>query len=259
MSTQNATENDTLNFQIKRSHFYAITIPLAFLLGLALGYMVWGQGTVAPLATAASGGENSPVGSELTDPQAPQSDDIASQIASIERIDVTVDKNDPTYGPEDAPITIIEFADFQCPFCQRHFQETYPQLLENYPDQIRFVYKDYPLTSIHPDAFPASLAGMCAYEQDAFWPFHDLLYGGTLGLGSEAYSQYASDLGLDMDAFAQCIEEERFAEDVQADAQYAQQIGVSSTPTFFINGLPIVGAQPYSLFAQVIDYELANQ
>lgn len=120
-------------------------------------------------------------------------------------------------GSDDAPITIIEFSDFECPFCTRFHLETYPLLLETYGEQIRFVYRDLPLTTIHPNAFPAAEAANCANEQDSFWEFHDLLFSGELELGSETYQAYAEELALDMTAFNECLETRRYQDEVQAD------------------------------------------
>ncbi len=248
--TRKNKKDETLNFRIKRTHFYALLVPIAFLLGLGAGYLNWGRGSAggantaqtAPLPTDASGQSSA--------------GDIAAQMAELPRYEIPIDEDDPVLGAEDAPITIVEFADFQCPFCLRHAQETYPRLLEDYGDKIRFVYKDFPLSSIHADAFSAALSAQCAQEQGKFWEYHDLLFTGSLGLGQEAYDSYATQLGLDVTAFDQCINEERYAEQVQSDYDFGVQLGVSSTPTFFINGIAVVGAQPYSLFAQIIDFEL---
>lgn len=245
-------EQETLHFKIKRSHFYAVVVPLAFLLGLTAGYVAWGRSVSAP--SSAPG----PIPTDASG-QSSGSGDIASQIASLPRYDVTISEDDPVLGPADAPITLIEFADFQCPFCQRYAQETFPRLREDYGDQIRFVYKDFPLSSIHADAFSAALSAQCAQEQDKFWEYHDLLFGGTLGLGREAYDSYAQQLGLDVAAFDQCLDEERYTDIVQADYAIGNQLGIQATPTFFINGIALVGAQPYELFAQIIDYELSQQ
>ncbi|MEX1248818.1 MAG: DsbA family protein [Anaerolineales bacterium] len=236
--------DEIVQFKVKRHHLYAAFTPVAFLAGLGAGFLVWGSPAATPadvvaLPTSAAGS---------------QADDIVAQ-----RYDIPIDDDDRILGATDAPITIIEFADFQCPYCQRHALETYPLLVENYGDQIRFVYKDFPLTSIHPEAFPSALASHCAHEQDKFWEFHDLLYSGRLELGSDAYTAYAEELGLDMDQFSTCFAEQRYADAVQADYTFASQLGVSSTPTFFVNGIAVVGAQPYSVFAQIIDYELENQ
>lgn len=245
--------DDTMNFQIKRSHFWALLAPFTFILGLAAGFLLWGRGAVA--APAASG----QTGSLPAAATAVPAGDTASQIANLPRYDVTIDADDPILGDPDAPITIIEFADFQCPFCIRHFQETYPQLVAQYGDQIRFVFKNFPLRTLHPDADSAAQAGECANEQGKFWEYHDLLFGGTLGLGQEAYEGYAEQVGLDLAAFNACLEEGRYAEAVDRDYALGQQTGVSATPTFFVNGIALEGAYPFATFASIIDYELANQ
>jgi protein-disulfide isomerase len=169
------------------------------------------------------------------------------------RMDVEID-DDPALGPEDAPITVVEFSDFNCPYCQKFHAETFQALLDAYPDQIRFIYRDFPITS--QESFRAAQAAECAGKQDAYWQFHDALFSGSAGLGMEAYQQYAEQLSLDVDDLVSCIEDEEFAAEVEADARYAAELGVTGTPTFFINGVPLVGAQPLSRFTQVIDNEL---
>ncbi len=251
--------DDSITFRFKRTHFYAATVPLAFFAGLAVGFLQWGSQTpevattsnTSPQTQLAAGADASTQEQVIEEEQS-----IAEQINSIERYDIETNELDPSFGPEDALVTIIEFSDFECPFCKSYFEQTHPQLIANYEGQIRFVYKDLPLTSIHPNAAPASNAAMCAFEQEAFWPFHDLLFGGDLELGRASYEEYASHLGLDMQEFVLCLDEERYADVVQADMEYALEIGARSTPTFFINGIGLVGAQPFEVFAQIIDHEL---
>jgi protein-disulfide isomerase len=164
----------------------------------------------------------------------------------------------PSIGPADAPITIVEFSDYQCPYCRRWHEQVYQPLLATYPGKIRLVYRHLPLTSIHPDAFPAAEAAMCAGEQDAYWQYHEKLFGGD-ALGASIYLQYARDLSLDMTTFEACLSGRKYQEAVQSDLEFAVNLGVRSTPTFFVNGLAIVGAQPLSVFKQVIDQELAGE
>jgi protein-disulfide isomerase len=247
------TKDETI--QLKKHQLYAAFIPVAFLFGIGAGFLLWGRGAAAPETAALV---PTAVGVVQATGQASDTTDLASQMENLPRYDVPVEADDPTLGPEDAPITIIEFADFQCPFCQRHALETHAQLIEAYGDQIRFVYKDFPLTSIHPEAYSSALAAACAEEQGQFWEYHDLLYSGTMELGPDTYSAYAEQLGLDMAEFNACYDEERYAEQVQADYGFGAELGVSSTPTFFVNGIAVVGAQPFSLFAEIIDYELEN-
>jgi protein-disulfide isomerase len=174
------------------------------------------------------------------------------------RYEIPVD-DDPMLGLSDAPITIVEFSDYECPYCRRWHTDVYPSLLETYGDQIRFVYRDFPLESIHANAKPAAEAANCAYEQGAFWEYHDKLFGMQLGLSSQAYQEYASQLELDEAAFQECIESGRYQEEVQSDFEFAANLGVRSTPTFFINGIAVVGAQPFEVFQEVIERELAGE
>ena len=218
---------DSLHF--KRGHVYSALSPLAFVVGLATGFLFWGR-TPAPAAVAAVG-----------EPQAPT------------RLEVSAD-DDPALGPADAPITIIEFSDYNCPYCEKWHAETFQPLMAAYPDQIRFVYRDFPITS--QESTMAAQAAQCAGEQDAYWPFHDSLLSGGLELGREAYQQYATRLGLNVEGLLACLDSGKYDDEVQADARYAAGLGVSGTPTFFINGLPLVGAQPLSEFQAVIESEL---
>lgn len=215
--------------RFRRNHFYAALIPLALVTGLAAGYLLWGRGTNQP---AASQGR------------------AAGEAA---RFDVSAD-DDPAIGPQDAAVTIIEFSDFNCPYCRQFHQTTFSELLAAYPDQIRFVYRDYPITS--QESYLAAQAAECANEQDSFWEYHDALFSGRLGLSPTAYRQYAVDLGLNSDELMRCVESGRFADEVQADARYASGLGINGTPTFFINGIPLVGAQPFSEFERIIEEEL---
>lgn len=231
--------------RLKRNHFFliliAILVPLAFLAGASTGYLIWGRETEQFAGTVSNPGANVPNASNAT--------------AEITRFEVSID-DDPSLGPEDAPIVIIEFSDFNCRFCRQFHQETFEALLDKYPDQILFVYRDFPITS--QESFYAAQAAQCAYEQGNFWDFHDLLFSGTLPLGTEAYETYAHELGLDAEELLNCIETERFAEEVAADAAFASSIGLTGTPTFFVNGIPMIGAQPLEQFSRIIDEELAN-
>ena len=121
------------------------------------------------------------------------------------------------------------------------------------------MYRNLPLTSIHPEAFPAAVASLCADEQGVFWPYHDKLFSDELGLSRDAYIQYAADLELDGEAFEACLDSGKFDDFIQEDMDFSLNLGVRSTPTFFINGLAVVGAQPLDVFKQVIDKELAGE
>ena len=169
-----------------------------------------------------------------------------------QQIDVLVD--DPSRGPGDAPIEIVEFSDFECPYCKRA-TDTLDVLLDRYGDQLRFVFKDFPLPS-HPNAFKAAEAGNCANEQGKFWEYHDKLFATQEALDVAALKTYAGDLGLDAEAFATCLDAGRYAAAVTQDLQTGRSSGASSTPTFFINGRPVFGALPLDVFDQIIREEL---
>lgn len=230
-------------FTFKRSHFYSILTVLAFAAGVLLGYVVWGfdPDGAGPVTAAQAGG---PV-VEAPVTEAPPRYEVASE-------------GFPSIGPQDAPIVIVEFSDYQCPFCRRWHEQVYQPLLNAYPGKIKLVYRHLPLTSIHPEAFPAAEAAMCAGDQNAFWQYYEKLFSSD-SLGRNTYVQYARDLDLNMDSFEACLTERKFQDAVQADLDFAVNLGVRSTPTFFINGLAIVGAQPLDVFKQVIDQELAGE
>ncbi|MFZ6027250.1 MAG: DsbA family protein [Chloroflexota bacterium] len=228
---------------------------LTFILGIAIGYLVWGkqgadpqQVEAAVQATLAAGPSGAAQGADIS--QAPPQD--------VKRYDVPVD-DDYVYGSMDAEITIIEFSDFQCPYCQKWYVEVLQPLLEMYPGQIRFVYRDFPLFNIHPEALPAAIAANCAGEQGKYYEFHNSLFDGKYGLNADAYTKYASDLNLDGEQFAACVETQKYSDEVMADYEWATTLGIQSTPTFFINGIPLVGAQPLETFKMVIDWELEGK
>jgi predicted DsbA family dithiol-disulfide isomerase len=158
-------------------------------------------------------------------------------------------------GPADAPIQLIEFSDFHCPFCKR-VEPTIAQLLKKYEGKIRFVYKDFPLDSLHPQARAAAEAARCAGEQGKFWEFHGKVYGGASDASPATMQAYAKDVGLDAAAFETCRSTRKFQSQVQADVAEGTKFGVTGTPAFFINGRFLSGAQPLEAFVKIIDEEL---
>ncbi|MEW5987908.1 MAG: thioredoxin domain-containing protein [Chloroflexota bacterium] len=159
-------------------------------------------------------------------------------------------------GAAEAQVTIIEFSDYQCPYCQRHSAETLPQIISQMVDtgRVRYVFKDFPLDSIHPDARSAAVAAHCANEQEAYWEMHDLLFGrqsewaGQGANANEVYKGFATELSLDPEAFASCLVSGRYDAVIQASVDEGRALGVSGTPTFFINGFPVSGARPMEVF-----------
>jgi protein-disulfide isomerase len=158
-------------------------------------------------------------------------------------------------GNKDAKVKIVEYSDFQCPFCER----AYPilkQVIKDYGDKISFEYKHFPLSSIHPFAQKAAEASECAAEQGKFWQFHDKDYENQQNLSLPALKEWAGEIGLNTATFNSCLDSGKYAGKVQVDLQAGQKLGVNGTPTTFINGQSVVGAQPYEAFKTIIDAEL---
>lgn len=170
------------------------------------------------------------------------------------RTPVEIVEGDPVFGPDGAPVEIVEFSDFQCPFCQR-LTETLDRLKAEYGDEIRLVFKDFPLPN-HAEAFKAAEAGLCANVQGQFWELHDTLFAKQDELQVDDLKRHAGELGMDQGAFDACLDSGRFAEQVNADMRHGQALGVQSTPTVFINGRAVMGAAPYEVFEEIVRDEL---
>lgn len=164
----------------------------------------------------------------------------------------------PALGPEDAPVTLIEFSDFECPYCGRFFS-TLQRLKQEYGDSLRIVYRHYPLDN-HPNAFQAARASMCAADQGRFWEMHDLLFQEQDRLGSADLEEKARRLGLDVATFAACLASDSHVERIERDMREGDRVGVDGTPALFVNGIPVPGgAAPYEVVAEMIDEELARR
>ncbi|KAF0109204.1 MAG: DSBA oxidoreductase family protein [Anaerolineaceae bacterium] len=199
-------------------------LPLAFLLGIGGGYLLWGQGSGA----ANNSGQNTfnPVG------------------------------DDPALGPEDAPVTIVEFSDYQCGYCRMWYEQVFTRLMADYPGQIRFVYRDLPI--LGNNSVAAAEAAECADDQDKYWEFHNALFSGNYAFSRDGFLSIASTLGLNTTTFTSCIDSRKYADEVQADLLDGSNLGVQSTPTFYINGFKVEGALPYESFKSIIDQILAG-
>jgi protein-disulfide isomerase len=164
----------------------------------------------------------------------------------------------PAVGPDDAPVEFVEFTDYQCPFCKRFFVDTYPEIRTEYRDRVKFVVRNFPLRSIHPNAQKAAEAAECAFDQDRFWKYHDHLFANPDNLGEADLKRYARDLGLDGEQFDTCLDSGAKVDIVQRDVKDGYRFGVNGTPAFFINGQVLVGAQPPDVVRAFIDMALED-
>ena len=185
--------------------------------------------------------------------------------AQVDRGPVTMSVGDgPALGREDAPITIVEFSDYQCPFCRKHFTGAFATLKASYIDtgKVRYFFRDFPLDSIHPYARKAAEAAHCAGDQEKFWDMHDVMFNNQGALKSDNLREFAQAMKLDLDSFNACLNSGKYAKSVDTDVAAGIAAGVTGTPGFFIGktkkdgtivATAMKGAQPVSAFSQVID------
>ncbi|MFC1790475.1 DsbA family protein, partial [Patescibacteria group bacterium] len=167
-------------------------------------------------------------------------------------------------GDPQAPVTIVEFSEYQCPFCKRYVDEAYSQIWEKYGDKIRYIFRDYPLP-FHQFAQKTAEAARCAGDQDQYWDYHDILFAKNSQWSSatetaidSVLSGFAREVGLDVNQFDSCLSSGSHTAAVTADLELGKKVGVSGTPSFFINGKMLVGAQPFEAFQAIIDGELTK-
>ncbi len=169
--------------------------------------------------------------------------------------------DDPVLGDEDAPVTIVEFSDYECPFCARFYQQTLLQIKSEYINtgKVKLVYRDFPL-SFHQQAIPAAIAANCAGEQGKYYQYHDKVFsnGGAGGKTSADYEKWAQEVGVNVAKWKTCLSDPKQRQEIQKDFTDGQQAGIQGTPGFFVNGQLISGAQPFEVFQQIIDAELAG-
>jgi len=163
----------------------------------------------------------------------------------------------PTLGPDDAPVTVVEFSDFQCPYCS-HVGPTLKKLTEDYGSEVRLIFRQFPLLRIHPQAQKAAEASLCAEEQGKFWEMHDAMFADQKKLGVDDLRTTAESIGLDVAEFNSCLDTGKHARAVQDDLIGGTRVGVSGTPAFFVNGRPLSGAVPYETIAKTVDEELES-
>ncbi len=223
---------ENLNQNQQKPNFNQLMIPIAIVVA---GVIIGG----AIFVTAKFSQKNLAAGSA----QAPQ------------KVNVSID-DDPALGNSKAPITMIEFSDFQCPFCGRFFNDTELKIIEKYvkTGKVYLVYRDFPISSIHSYAEKAAEAGECAHEQNKFWQLHDLIFQNQLDLTVSALKKYAGRVSsLDVNKFSKCLDSGKYRNEVAKDVKDGEDAGVRGTPTFFINGTALVGAQPFDVFEQILD------
>ncbi len=237
--------------KFKTPIFYVLGAVLIFVIGAALGgmyvkiqYLEGKAGTPAAAVPSAA----APAGA----PAAPTT------------VNVAVLDTDPVKGDPNAKLTVVEFADYQCPFCEQFFTNTAPQLLKDYVDtgKVKFVYKD--LAFLGQESTWAANAALCAKEQNKFWEYHDYLFGHQGQENSGAFSQdklkgFAATLGLNTTQFNSCLDSQKYNAQVTANQTEASKNSFNSTPSFAIGSTPIIGAQPYAQIKAAIDAELAKK
>ena len=261
-------KNNSKDVVIKKSAFNKLLVGIisAVVISAFLGGYVLGAETVEPEKIIIRDAE------DVVGPiQTQQSTQSSLSTNSPSLISISLD-DDPVKGNPDAPITIVEFSVFQCPFCAKFHSTTFPQLEANYIDsgKVKFVYRDFPIQSIHPNAVPAAIASECADEQGMFWEYHDLVFENQKkwqGLSGpimvDTFEQYALELGLNTSDFNTCFESGKYADEVTKDLQDGISYGVTGTPGFFVGNdelgyVKMIGAQPYSVFERLIEDQIAR-
>jgi protein-disulfide isomerase len=227
-------DSGLITFTIRKTHLY---VAVALLLGFAAGFgtaRIFGSEGLGTSRVTSSGAE--PV--------------VASLAGNVVPVEVA---GRPFRGPERAAITLVEFTDYQCPFCARHFRDTYPVLLREYDGKLKYVIRNYPVSSLHRHAQKAAEAAECALDQGEFWPYHDALFSHTTALQVDSLKRYAEDIGLNTAEFNRCLDTGEKADVVSRALEDGRRYGVSGTPTFFINGRILVGAQSLAVFKSAID------
>lgn len=175
----------------------------------------------------------------------------------INRLDDQVGPDNPSRGPVDAPITIITYSEFQCPYCKKA-AKTISQVMDAYPDQIRVIFKNLPL-QFHDDAIPAAYSALAAMRQGKFWEYHDVLFTDGTPLNEESYRKIANTLELDLEQFDSDRQSEEIAEQVREDMERAKTLNLNATPSFIINGVLVQGARPLEYFSKIIDRLLQEE
>jgi len=270
MSEENFQEKNSEKITIKKSTYNNLLKGVIAAIAVATFFGGYSIGTLDDSNSSVTQEELKAIISEIEIKTTPiQKTQIPTQPTAPQIFQVSLD-DDPVKGNPNAPVTVVEYSDFQCPFCSRFFQETLPLIQENYIDtgKIKFVYKDLPLDSLHPNARAAHIAAECADEQGKFWEYHDALFEKQPQWGNLAtselqntFTEFATDMGLQAASFESCMQSPNIADEVNKDILEAASFGATGTPTFFIGNendgfIKIIGAQPFVVFQSVIDSQL---
>ncbi|HMN12919.1 MAG TPA: DsbA family protein [Bellilinea sp.] len=271
----NEEPNSRSQLRQKGTKWPLITVLFSLLflvVGLLAGYLLWGkpyaesQATINDLSNTVMTlhpadralTATAMVGGVAERPELVASTPTPSGGRQVTRYDIPHD-NDPVLGNPNAKITIIEFSDYECVFCKKWANEIWPQIVKEFGTDVKLVYRDFPLSAIHPNASPAAIAANCAGEQDSYFKMHNLLFSDQQPLNDAGYKDYADMLGLDRTKFDTCLKDPAIEKEVLDDYAYAAELGIQSTPTFFVNGIALVGAQPFEVFQEIITLELEGK
>jgi len=227
---------------------------VVFAIGFGVGYAIRGNVTMKAEKLTARGADADSKAKAGAQGKAKGLDAKAADAANPRYKVNLFAQTSPTKGPADAPVTIVEVSDFQCPYCSRA-KRTVDALRKQYGDKIRLIWHNNPL-SFHKRAMPAAIAALAAHEQGKFWEYHDKLWANQKALKRPDLERYAAELGLDLGKFKAALDSHKFAAQVKAETAEAETLGASGTPAFFINGIYLKGAKPFEEFKAVIDDEL---
>lgn len=232
------------------SSYFNIMITMIGIGLVVIIVMLVNQNGSSNQSPSLSGNNNS-----VADDRNPSNNNPPQNQPSAVASDIEITASDHIRGNIDAPITILEYSDFQCPFCAR-FHDSMVRVIENYPDDVRWVYKHFPIDNIHPLARTAAEASECAADQDKFWEYSDAVYDNQQGLTQSSLVNIAENLDLNMNEFNSCLDSGKYADKVEDDYQEALSLGVTGTPGNFINGEVLGGAVPYEQLEEMIEARL---
>ncbi|MDP2586805.1 MAG: DsbA family protein [Candidatus Komeilibacteria bacterium] len=243
----------------KGSFFAGLNPKTTFIFGLVAGVLLLCTvGFFILLTGVISGKEGSSSAKGNNQAVVLENDNVAPAPSAENPVNIELSGDEYFRGDKDAKVKIVEFSDFQCPFCSR-FHPTMQQVMSEYGDQVAWIYKHFPLDSLHPQARPAAEASECVGEQkgnDGFWKFTDGIYANQQTMGTALYEQLAQEAGANLNKFKECVSSRKYQQKVEADYQEGLSYGVDGTPGSFVNGVPVRGALPFESVKSIIDSQL---